>query len=156
MPDRGEVTEQDLRMPEFRHAKLEDLEFREDDGKIVRKDRFKVSMYSIASAVGQGGRCGFECPEIVAIVKDLVQQSKMFNKSGWVIQNDQGLFLKKGNDVDFEGDLTKAEFFEDKSEAEHCIKDNPKYLSGCFIRFAKARLGFDITDYEPEEDSHAE
>lgn len=156
MTTKKEVTEHDLRMPEFRDAKLEDLEFREDDGKIVRKDRFKVSMYSIAYEVGQGGRSGFECPDIVAIVKDLVQQSKMFNKSGWVIQNDQGLFLKKGNDVDFEGDLTEAEFFEDKSEAEQCIKDNPKYLKGCFIRFAKARLGFDITDYEPEEDSHAE
>jgi hypothetical protein len=45
-----EVTEQDLRMPEFRYAKLEDLEFRED-GKIVRKDRWERGIQSIRCLV---------------------------------------------------------------------------------------------------------
>lgn len=155
MTDKREVTEQDLRIPEFRDAKLEDLEFR-DDGKVVRKDRFKVALYSIASKVGFGARSGFECPEVVNKVQEIVEQHKSYTLKGWVIQNNEGLFLEKGDYIDFIADFTKVEFFDDKSEAEQCIKDFPAPLKGCFIKFAKAKIAFDITDTEPEEDSHAE
>lgn len=43
-----EVTEKDFRKPEFRDAKVEDYEFR-DDGKLVRKDRFQTTVFKIAS-----------------------------------------------------------------------------------------------------------
>lgn len=155
MTDKREVTEQDLRLPEFRDAKLEDLEFR-DDGKVVRKDRFKVALYSIASKVGFGSRSGFECPEVVNKVQEIVEQHELFTRKGWVIQNNEGLFLEKVYYINFISDFTKVAFFDDKSEAEHCIKDNPKHLKGCFIKFAKARIAFDITDAEPEDLGHAE
>ena len=64
------ITERDIRMPEFRDAKLEDLE-RRDDGKIVRKDRWETAIHSIRYALGDRRR-DFEIPEIVAAVKALV------------------------------------------------------------------------------------
>jgi hypothetical protein len=57
-------------MPEFRDAKLEDLEFRED-GKIVRKDRWEMAIHSIRYELGDARR-EFEVHEIVAAVKALV------------------------------------------------------------------------------------
>lgn len=68
------VTEQDLRMPEFRDAKVEDLEFR-DDGKIVRKDRWERGMFSIAYAMGFNSREGFEITDVVAAIKGMVDDS---------------------------------------------------------------------------------
>ena len=41
------VSEQDFRLPEFRDAKLEDYELR-DDGVVVRKDRWEQGLRSIA------------------------------------------------------------------------------------------------------------
>jgi len=64
------VTERDLRMPEFRDAKLEDLEFRAD-GKIVRKDRWERGIRRIASMVGCNSRDGFEIDEVVEKVRVL-------------------------------------------------------------------------------------
>lgn len=58
------VTELDFRAPEFRDAKVEDYEFR-DDGKVVRKDRWETSFRSIAYALGFNGRNGFELPQVV-------------------------------------------------------------------------------------------
>lgn len=46
-----EVTERDIRMPEFRDANLEDLEFM-GDGKVVRKDRWETGIRKIRSALG--------------------------------------------------------------------------------------------------------
>lgn len=66
MNDR-QVTEQDLRIPEFRHARLEDLEFR-DDGKVVRKDRWETGVRNIASALGWV-RKEWEIPEVVEQAK---------------------------------------------------------------------------------------
>lgn len=40
MMSKPEVTEQDIRLPQFRDAKLEDLEF-DASGEVVRKDRFE-------------------------------------------------------------------------------------------------------------------
>lgn len=65
-----QVTERDLRMPEFVHAKVEELEFR-DDGKIVRKDRWERTVRSIAGTL-VGSRSAFECEDIVAAVEKLV------------------------------------------------------------------------------------
>ncbi|MEG0969210.1 MAG: hypothetical protein RSG92_27990, partial [Pseudomonas sp.] len=64
-----EVTELDFRRPEFRNAKIEDYEFR-DDGAIVRKDRWESGIQQIKSAVGI--RSGFEVDEVVDAVLKLV------------------------------------------------------------------------------------
>lgn len=63
------VTEQDFRMPEYRTAKPEDYEFR-DDGKLVRKDRWEMAVQSIRIAVGLDGR-EFEIDDVVAKVEAL-------------------------------------------------------------------------------------
>ena len=63
------VTERDLRMPEFRDANPEDLEFR-DDGKLVRKDRWEVSLRNVVSAIGWARR-EFEVHEVSAEVRRL-------------------------------------------------------------------------------------
>lgn len=65
-----EVTEFDLRMPEFRDAKLEDLEFR-SDGKIVRKDRWESGIRRIREALGDHRR-EFEIDDVVQAVNALV------------------------------------------------------------------------------------
>ena len=64
-----EVTEFDLRAPEFqRHdIKPEDYEFR-DDGKVVRKDRWETTVRNIVSILGWSRR-EFELPEVVAEVR---------------------------------------------------------------------------------------
>ena len=64
------VTERDVRMPEFKDAKLDDLEFRRN-GKIVRKDRWETGIQSIRSLLGDC-RNEFEITEIVQAVKALV------------------------------------------------------------------------------------
>jgi hypothetical protein len=66
-----EVTERDLRMPEFRDAKLEDLEFR-DDGKIVRKDRWETAIRKIAYLTQINTREGFEIDDVVNRVEALM------------------------------------------------------------------------------------
>lgn len=66
-----EVTELDLRMPEFRDAKIEDLEFR-GDGKIVRKDRWETGIHRIRQALGDQRR-EFEIEDIVQAVHALVE-----------------------------------------------------------------------------------
>ena len=65
-----EVTERDIRMPEFRDAKLEDLEFR-PDGKIVRKDRWETGIHKIRRTLGDQRR-EFEIYDIVRAVEALV------------------------------------------------------------------------------------
>jgi len=64
------VTEADFRLPEFRDANPEDYEFR-DDGKIVRKDRWKTGILSISTIMGFCGRKGFEINEVVDAVRNL-------------------------------------------------------------------------------------
>jgi len=63
---RREVTERDIRIPEFRDAKLEDLEFR-SDGKVVRKDRWETAIHHIRNALGDHRR-EFEIVDIVKAV----------------------------------------------------------------------------------------
>ncbi|OAI85005.1 hypothetical protein [Pseudomonas putida] len=58
-----EVTELDFRKPEFRNAKVEDYEFRED-GALVRKDRWQTGMWRVASLLG-ASRGGFEIDDVI-------------------------------------------------------------------------------------------
>jgi hypothetical protein len=58
-----QVTEKDLRRPEFSEGGPEDYEFRED-GKLVRKDRFMRGMQDIA-AILFGSRHQYEIDEVV-------------------------------------------------------------------------------------------
>lgn len=66
-----EVTEADIRLPEFKYAKLEDLEIRHD-GKVVRKDRWETGIYSIASKLDITGE--WEISDIVEAVKNPVNK----------------------------------------------------------------------------------
>jgi hypothetical protein len=75
------VVEADFRLPEFRDAKPEDYEFR-DDGKIVRKDRFIVGMNKIASILEMNGRQGFEIADVIKKVESLMSE-----QAGWIILN---------------------------------------------------------------------
>lgn len=62
-----DVTERDLRMPEFIDTNPEDLEFRAD-GMLVRKDRWEVSLRNVVSAIGWTRR-EFEVHEVSAEVR---------------------------------------------------------------------------------------
>lgn len=74
-----QVTEQDFRMPEFIDAKPDDYEFRANDGRLVRKDRWEQGMISIASALGFDLRKGFEIPDVVERARAL---SKLHSVTG--------------------------------------------------------------------------
>lgn len=65
-----EVTERDIRVPEFRDAKLEDLEFR-GDGKVVRKDRWETGIHRIRMALGDRRR-EFEIDDVCQAVEALI------------------------------------------------------------------------------------
>jgi len=65
-----QVTERDIRLPEFKDAKLEDLEFR-GDGRVVRKDRWESGIHSIRSILGDSRR-EFEISDVVNAVRALV------------------------------------------------------------------------------------
>ncbi len=65
------VTEVDLRAPEFREGSPEDYEFRAD-GEIVRKDRWEKGIRDIVSALGMS-RDKFEINDIVRLVKALAE-----------------------------------------------------------------------------------
>jgi hypothetical protein len=64
------VTEQDIRIPEFIGASLEDLEFRAD-GKVVRKDRWEQGVRRIAGYIGWSRR-EFEIDDLVEEVVKLI------------------------------------------------------------------------------------
>lgn len=64
------VTEADFRICEFIDANPDDYEFR-DDGKIVRKDRWKKGIFSIASMLDM---YDFEIDDVVATVRDLMEE----------------------------------------------------------------------------------
>lgn len=64
------VTELDFRMPEFRNAKVEDYEWRDDD-KLVRKDRWENGIRRIASRLGMS-RGQWEIEDIVERVSALI------------------------------------------------------------------------------------
>jgi hypothetical protein len=66
-----QVTEDDVRLPEFRGIRLDNLEFR-DDGKVVRKDRWMMGMYRVAGHLGMSARKGFEIEEVVERIEKLM------------------------------------------------------------------------------------
>ncbi len=77
-----EVTERDFRMPEFRDANPADYEFRRDDGKLVRKDRFERGMFRIAEALGMNLRDGFEVDAVVTTVEELTAKAAETESGG--------------------------------------------------------------------------
>ncbi|MCV9964678.1 hypothetical protein OIU34_22570 [Pararhizobium sp. BT-229] len=81
------VTELDFRMPEFRDAKAEDYEFR-DDGKIVRKDRWEKGIRSVAFAVGFTGRKEWEIEDVVDRVRELAGGEEEWIRSERIDWND--------------------------------------------------------------------
>lgn len=64
------VTERDFRMPEFKDAKPEDYEIR-DDGAVVRKDRWETGLRSIAHIVGLPMHGDVEIADVVEAVDRL-------------------------------------------------------------------------------------
>lgn len=71
MTDRSanrKVTERDLRLPEFRNADIDDLEFRED-GKVVRKDRWETGIRAIVGILGVNGE--FEVADVVQKAREM-------------------------------------------------------------------------------------
>lgn len=72
MMSKLQVTEQDIRLPQFRDAKVEDLEF-DASGEVVRKDRFEKSMRTISSMLhgvnGLSPSKGWTCEQVVDAVK---------------------------------------------------------------------------------------
>lgn len=64
------VTELDFRMPEYKDAKPEDYEFR-NDGKLVRKDRWKTGINKIRHRVGIGIREDWEIKDVILKVEKL-------------------------------------------------------------------------------------
>lgn len=77
-----EVTERDFRSPEFRDAKVEDYEFR-DDGTLARKDRWECGIRAIKSIVGVAGR-EFEIPDVVEAVRQMAETFE-----GWFEAKDE-------------------------------------------------------------------
>ena len=70
------VTESDIRLPQFRDAKLEDLEFDGSD-EVVRKDRFEKSMRKISGMLhgvnGLSVRDTWTCDQVVEAVNQLLR-----------------------------------------------------------------------------------
>ncbi len=74
-----QVTERDLRMPEFADADPKDLEFR-GDGKLVRKDRWEIGIRKIYSRLGMSSRGDdFEIENVVAGVTSLVARCQLMD-----------------------------------------------------------------------------
>lgn len=74
--NKSPVTEQDIRLPQFRDAKLEDLEF-DGSGEVVRKDRFEKSMRKIQGMLhdinGLSSRSTWTCEQVVGAVDQLLR-----------------------------------------------------------------------------------
>ena len=74
----SEVTELDLRKPEFRDPKLKPEHFEFDStGEVVRKDRFEKSMRKISSMLhgvnGLSARSSWTCEQVVKAVDQLLR-----------------------------------------------------------------------------------
>lgn len=77
---KDQVTESDIRLPQFRTAKLEDLEF-DGTGDVVRKDRFKTSMRRISSMMhgvnGLSAGSNWTCEQVVEAVGQLLRYKQL-------------------------------------------------------------------------------
>lgn len=80
-----QVTELDLRMPEFRDPSLnlEDLEF-DADGQVVRKDRFERAIRQISGMLhgvnGLSARSGWTCDQVIEAVNIELKRFKCLEK----------------------------------------------------------------------------
>ncbi|WP_180076890.1 hypothetical protein [Acinetobacter sp. YH12251] len=76
---KDQVTERDIRLPQFKDANLEDLEF-DASGEVVRKDRFEKSMRKISSMLhgvnGLSPRDGWTCEQVVEAVKIVLERGE--------------------------------------------------------------------------------
>lgn len=68
------VREEDFRQPEYKSAKVEDYEFRQD-GKIVRKDRWEVAVHTIRGLLDRSSR-DFEISEVVDAVESMIARQE--------------------------------------------------------------------------------
>lgn len=69
----SQPTDDDFRLPEFRGAKIEEYEF-DSTGQLVRKDRFKTSMFAIAESLDINCRReGWKCDDAVEGVDALIE-----------------------------------------------------------------------------------
>lgn len=87
-----QVTEQDFRYPEFRDAKSEDYEFR-NDGALARKDRWETGVRRIANSLGISSRDGFEVQEVCAQVDAAIDRTTLKPISEWKSELNECLFL---------------------------------------------------------------
>lgn len=87
----NQVTELDLRMPEFRDPKLklEDLEF-DDEGFVVRKDRFKCAMHKISGMLhgvnGLSARSSWTCDQVIEAVNKTIGELSTLTKLIMVVE----------------------------------------------------------------------
>lgn len=76
---KNQVTDRDIRLPQFKDAKLEDLEF-DASGEVVRKDRFEKSMRKISSMLhgvnGLSPRDGWTCEQVVEALNIKLRSSE--------------------------------------------------------------------------------
>lgn len=82
------VTEADFRAPEFRDAKVEDYEWR-DDGKLVRKDRWETGIRRIANRLGLNN---WEIETVVERVNELLA-SPDSERLNWLEQEANSLLV---------------------------------------------------------------
>lgn len=72
-----QVTERDIRLPQFQDAKLEDLEF-DASGEVVRKDRFERAIRKISSMLhgvnGLSPRDSWTCEQVVEAVQIVLER----------------------------------------------------------------------------------
>lgn len=69
------VTERDLRAPEWRDCDPAELEWRQD-GTLARRDRWERGIREIAGIVGVDPRANWEIADVVALVKELVAKTE--------------------------------------------------------------------------------
>jgi len=81
MSDNQPVTELDFRKPEFRDAKPQDYERRED-GAIVRKDRWEMGFRAIVEPLG-GNLRKFEIPDVLEVFDKRMHEHKVLKAFAW-------------------------------------------------------------------------
>lgn len=90
------VTEADFRLPEFRDAKAEDYERRED-GRIVRKDRWETAVRSIAAALRMNSFEVEDVPSKVRQLKSLWWELPSADKLDGILRDGQYVDVKLDN-----------------------------------------------------------
>lgn len=76
---KNQVTERDIRLPQFKDSDVADLEF-DATGDVVRKDRFEKSMRKISSMLhgvnGLSARASWTCEQVVEAVRILIERGE--------------------------------------------------------------------------------